>query len=140
MAPKSDSIMALLMSFSKRDKQMRFWEQVWTPMEGYPFLSENGVVWTGRKNSSVFASKNGSKWKRISVNGAITLCAIMFDSIHSHNTVVIVLRITSSTEQSKRNCTFWKGSGIQKAYYCLKFLLELVFCSFILFHFVFLSC
>ena len=52
--------------------QIRFWEQVWvwTPLERNLFLFKNGVMWTGRKNSSVFRSNNGSKWKRSNVNGA----------------------------------------------------------------------
>ena len=43
---------ALKASLSEREKQMRFWEIVWTPIDRYPFLSENGVVWTEKKAAS----------------------------------------------------------------------------------------
>ena len=49
-------------------KHMRFWGQMRTPIDRYPFLSENGVVWTGKKNSPVFWSKNGYELKRSNVN------------------------------------------------------------------------
>ena len=42
---------ALKASLSEREKQMCFLEIVWTPIDRYPFLSENGVMWTEKKKA-----------------------------------------------------------------------------------------
>ena len=58
---------ALKASLSEREKQMRFWEIVWTLIDIYPFLSENGVVWTEKKTAPFLGAKtdqneNGVMW------------------------------------------------------------------------------
>ena len=51
----------------RREKQMRFWEILWTPIDQYSFLSENGVVWTEKKTAPFLGAKtdqneNGVMW------------------------------------------------------------------------------
>ena len=43
--------------FRKR-KTDALWEIVWTPIDRYPFLSENGVVWTEKKIAPFLRAKN----------------------------------------------------------------------------------
>ena len=50
---------------SRKRKQMHFWEIVWTPIDRYPFLSENEVVWTEKKTAPFLGAKTDQNENRV---------------------------------------------------------------------------